>query len=113
MKDKLHKLCIRLGWYREIYNGHFDIGKTLIGTHFIIGDWVPLTLKRCIELERGYHQESYMKMEHDVQQKPPSKFLIGAAALGAAFAASCEEAIEDEKITSTSPPAQRFDPPHS
>ena len=95
------ELCIRLGWYREIYNGHFDIGKTLIGTHFIIGDWVPLTLKRCIELERGYHQESYMEMEHDVQQKPPSKFLIGAAALGAAFMQlAVRKLSEDEKITS-------------
>ena len=113
MKNKLHGLCIKFGWYREIYNGHFDIGKTLIGTHFIIGDYEPLTLKRCIELERGYHQESYMEMEHDVQHKAPSKLLIGAAALGAAFATSCDKAIEDEKITSQSPPAQRFDPPHS
>ena len=112
MKNKLHGLCIKLGWYREIYKGHFDIGKTLIGTHFIIGDYAPLTLKRCIELERGYHQESYMEMEHDVH-KASSKFLIGAAALGAAFATSCDKAIEDEKITSQSPPAQRFDPPHS
>jgi hypothetical protein len=54
-----------------------------------------------------------MEMEHDVQHKAPSKLLIGAAALGAAFATSCDKAIEDEKITSQSPPAQRFDPPHS
>ena len=33
--------------------------------------------------------------------------------IGAAFATSCDKAIEDEKITSQSPPAQRFDPPHS
>ena len=112
MKDKLHKLCIRLGWYREIYNGHFDFGRTFVGTYFIIGDYLPLTLQRCIELERGYHQESYMEMEHDVH-KASSKLLIGAAALGAAFATSCDEAIKEEKITSPAPPIQRFDPPHS
>ena len=113
MKNKLHRLCIKLGWYREIYNGHFDIGKTLVGTHFIIGDYEPLTLKRCIELERGYHQESYMKMEHDVQKSGPSKALVGVGLLGAALATGCDEAIKKEKITSPGPPIQRFDPPHS
>ena len=48
-------------------------------------------------------------MEHGVQQKAPSKLLLGAAAL----ATGCDDAIKKEKITSPGPPIQRFDPPHS
>ena len=82
IKNKLHKLLLKLRLYNIIYKGHFTIGKTIVGQHFIIGDYVPLTLKRCIELERGYHQESYMQMEHDVQQKALRSFTsVGAAAL--------------------------------
>ena len=63
VKNILHKLCIRLGWYKEIYKGHYDFGKTIFGTYFLIGDYLPLTLQRCIELERGYHHESYMNLQ--------------------------------------------------
>ncbi len=80
MKNILHKLCIRLKLYREIYNGHFDIVKTLAGTYFIDGNYAPLTLKRCIELERGYHQECYMKMEHDVQKNATGNKAAGTRA---------------------------------
>jgi len=113
MKNILHKLCLKLNLYREIYNGHFDIGKTLAGTYFIYGDYAPLTLKRCIELERGYHQESYMKMKHDVQKSTPSKSLIGVGLVGAALAAGCDEVIRKEQINPQTPSTQRFDPPHS
>ena len=120
MKNKLHKLCIRLGWYREIYKGHFDIGKTLVGTHFIVGDYIPLTLKRCIELERGYHQESYMEMKHDVQKRAPKGSLswmsgagVGAAAL---LMASCKDIEKEEIQLELIPPPDPIivpDPPHS
>jgi len=118
MKNKLHKLCIRFGWYREIYNGHFDIGKTLISTHFIIGDYEPLTLKRCIELERGYHQESYMKMEHDVQQKAPSRRApyytsVGAAALLMTGCSDHNKLISTNGTMLPTPHAMPPDPPHS
>tara|TARA_R100001079_G_scaffold105007_1_gene72021 strand:- start:239 stop:583 length:345 start_codon:yes stop_codon:yes gene_type:complete len=114
MKNKIHSLCLKFRLYNIIYKGHFTIGKTIVGQHFIIGDYAPISLKRCIELERGYHQESYIEQEHDVQKAPfRPKILLGAAALGAAFATSCEKAIDDEKVTSVSPPAHRIDPPHS
>ena len=58
MKNKLHGLCIRFGWYREIYCGYFDIGRTFFGTYFLIGGYMPMTLQRCIEFEIGYSQET-------------------------------------------------------
>jgi hypothetical protein len=56
MKNKLHGICIRRGWYREVYKGHFDFGRTFFGTYFLIGDYAPLTLQKCIDLEVGYDQ---------------------------------------------------------
>jgi len=117
MKNKIHSLCLKFRLYNIIYKGHFTIGKTIVGQHFIIGDYAPISLKRCIELERGYHQESYMEMKHDVQKKAPKGSLswmsgagIGAAAL---LMASCDKATEEEQITPATPPSQRIDPPHS
>ena len=120
MKNKLHKLCLKLRLYREIYNGHFNIGKTIIGTHFIYGDYVPILLKRCIELERGYHQESYMKMKHDIHKKAPKSSLswmsgagVGAAAL---LMASCKDIETEEVQLELIPPPDPIivpDPPHS
>ena len=57
MKNKLHGICIKRGWYREVYKGHFDFGRTLFGTYFLIGDYMPLTLQRCIDLETGYNED--------------------------------------------------------
>ena len=57
MKNKLHGLCIRFGWYREVFTGHYDIGRTLFGVYFLIGDYMPLTLQRCIDLEMGYSED--------------------------------------------------------
>jgi hypothetical protein len=59
MKNKLHAICIRYGWYRELYKGHFDIARTYFGTYFLIGDYQPLTLQKCIDLEVGYDQNAY------------------------------------------------------
>ena len=59
MKNKLHAICIRYGWYRELYKGHFDIARTYFGTYFLIGDYQPLTLQKCIDLEVGYDQTAY------------------------------------------------------
>ncbi len=117
MKNILHKLCIRLKLYREIYNGHFDIVKTLAGTYFIDGNYAPLTLKRCIELERGYHQECYMKMEHDVQKNTPSKALIGAGVGAAALLMTgCNDIEKVDSANGTLLPPNPIrvpDPPHS
>ena len=56
MKNKLHAICLRYGWYRELYKGHFDIARTYFGTYFLIGDYQPLTLQKCIDLEVGYDE---------------------------------------------------------
>ena len=118
MKNKLHKLLLKLRLYNIIYKGHFTIGKTIVGQHFIIGDYVPLSLKRCIELERGYHQESYMKMEHDVQQKAPSRRApyytsVGAAALLMTGCSDHNKLISTNGTMLPTPHAMPPDPPHS
>jgi len=67
MKNKLHGLCIRFGWYREVFTGHYDIGRTLFGVYFLIGDYMPLTLQRCIDLEMGYNEDVMRKMISDLR----------------------------------------------
>jgi|TARA_R100000789_G_scaffold94140_1_gene93776 hypothetical protein len=67
MKNKLHGLCIRFGWYREVFTGHYDIGRTLFGVYFLIGDYMPLTLQRCIDLEMGYNEDVIRKMISDLR----------------------------------------------
>ena len=67
MKNKLHGLCIRFGWYREVFTGHYDIGRTLFGVYFLIGDYMPLTLQRCIDLETGYNEDVMRKMISDLR----------------------------------------------
>ena len=100
MKNKLHKLLIKLRLYSIIYKGHFTIGKTIVGQHFLIGEYKPISLKRCIEIERGYHQESFM--EESYERSMPGKGSLGwmsGAGVGAAalLMAGCSD---HNKLTS-------------
>ena len=61
MRNKIHSLCLKFRLYNIIYKGNFTIGKTIVGQHFIIGDYEPTSLKKCIELERDDHLDSYLK----------------------------------------------------
>jgi len=120
MKNKLHGLCIRFGWYREVFTGHYDIGRTIIGTHFIIGDYLPISLQRCIDLEVMYdahERDHYLKESpsatHFQESLPASKLLAGAAAVGiAAMTPACDDRAENQEALKNDAPT-RIDPPHS
>ena len=125
MKNKLHKLLIKLRLYSIIYKGHFTIGKTIVGQHFLIGEYKPISLKRCIEIERGYHQESFM--EESYERSMPGKGSLGWMSGAGAAALLMAWCSDHNKLTSgngtmlpvpgqgplPTPQSIVLDPPHS